>query len=226
MRRSASETTARLIRCGTGSPSLGADRAAADEEVESDVRAPALEAGSTGAGVIRASAGIARFLTSSTEQPDCRIARRQEQSPDHLSPRRWSSSRAALMRVRSELSALGAKRPARWRDPNRRNPAAHGGSRASAFTIWVLTDWTTPMATMRSPDRVLLAPARRDRFRPAASAPVSGPPLARHGRSAQEFSSSSAKRCRWDSHPACVGSLADHEPRSPFQIDRQHSQAD
>jgi hypothetical protein len=50
-----------------------------------------------------------------------------------------------------------AKRPPRRRDRCRRNPAAPGDSRASAFTIWVLSDRTTPSAT-EQPRQTVLRP--------------------------------------------------------------------
>ena len=64
--------------------------------------------------------------------------------------------------------------------------------------------------------QVASPPTPHLRNRPAASVPVSGPPLASHGRSAQEFPASSAASRRWAA--ACVGSLADHEPGSVFQL--------
>ncbi len=47
-------------------------------------------------------------------------------------------------------SVHAPKEQLRPRDRFRRDPAAREGSRASAFTILVLTDWTTPMATKGS----------------------------------------------------------------------------
>jgi hypothetical protein len=47
--------------------------------------------------------------------------------------------------------SLSPKQQPRRRDRPRRNPAAPGGAGgASAFTIWVLSDRTTPLATFRS----------------------------------------------------------------------------
>jgi hypothetical protein len=73
--------------------------------------------------------------------------------------KRQSGTRRQLLPVRPKRSHQSARRPAapsgakrssRRGDCNSRNPAAHGGSRASAFAIWVLSDRTTPMATFQS----------------------------------------------------------------------------
>jgi hypothetical protein len=74
------------------------------------------------------------------------------------------------------VADLGAKRSRRGRDRLRRNPAAPGGSRASAFTIWVLSGRTTPMATKRSSQRpeLVAAACTRTHKRAAGPAPDEG----------------------------------------------------
>jgi hypothetical protein len=84
----------------------------------------------------------------------------------HASCKHKSSS----VQADDETAGPGAERSRLRGGCLRRNPAAAGGSRTSAFTIWVLSGRTTPMATKHSLRIGLVGAGAHDRFRPVAGA--------------------------------------------------------